>query len=228
MEVIIPYDEMHFTFSSCALFSLTENECVMKEVRRSFMVTAVFTLMLCMVQGVHAQRKLNVTFRPGFNYPVNDLGSTEIKNGGGFEFNFSYGFVSRFAAYAGWGWSSFSPAASDNPVSHYEENGVRFGLQFIQPLSTTSQLNLHLNAGGVGHHIESEDAEGEIIDDSGHGLGWEVEAALSFPLNKRWQIVPGIRYHSLSRNITTAGVLESVDLNYISLGVGVSWMLAGY
>ena len=194
----------------------------MKTVIKSILITST---VLMLVQYAQAQGKLNATFRPSANFPVNDLGTTELKNGGGFGVNFSYRFMSQFSGYAGWCWDRFSPAQSDNTVAHFEETGYRFGLQFIQPLSVESKLNLHLGAGGVGHHIEAESEDGDIIDDSGHGLGWEVEVGLSFPISKRWQIVPDIRYHSLSREMMTGTTEESVDLNYISVGVGVSWTI---
>lgn len=197
----------------------------MKKVMRMILVATMLIMALFMAQVAKAQGKLNVTFRPSANFPVKDLGPTELKNGGGYEFNFSYRFISPLSVYAGWGWSSFSPKESGNGVSHYEENGTRFGLQFIHPVREGSKINMHLSAGGVGHHIESENEDGDVIDDSGHGVGWEAEVGLSIPLNKRWQIVPGIRYHSLSRKMMIGTTQEEVDLNYISIGVGVSWTL---
>jgi hypothetical protein len=182
---------------------------------------------LLMIQFADAQGKLNATFRPSFNFPVKDLDSTTLKEGGGFEVTISYRFIPRLAAYAGWGRNTFKPGGSNNSVAHFGETGYRFGLQFIQPLSSESKLNILLSAGGVVNHIETENDAGDIIDDTGHGLGWEAEAALSVPLNKRWQIIPGIRYHALSRDKTNGAVTESVDLNYVSVGVGVSWTLVG-
>ena len=200
----------------------------MKQVKYSITVTIVITMTVLMVQLTQAQGQLNVTFRPSFNFPVKDLGSTELKKGGGFEATVSYRFIPRVAAYAGWGWNTFDPKQSENSVAHFEETGYRFGLQFIHPLSTESKLNILLSAGGVGNHIETENDQGDIIDDTGHGLGWEVDVALSIPLNDRWQVVPGVRYHALSRETMIGTVKESVDLNYISVGVGVSWTLAGH
>ena len=147
---------------------------------------------------------------------------------GGFEATISYRFIPRLAAYAGWGWNTFGPQQSDNSVAHFEETGYRFGLQFIQPLNTESKLNILLSAGGVGNHIETENEQGDIVNDTGHGLGWEIDAALSIPLNDRWQIIPGIRYHALSREMTNGTVKESVELNYLSVGIGVSWTLVGH
>jgi hypothetical protein len=201
----------------------------MKQVKNSMIFTiAVMMMSMVIVQLTQAQGQLNVTFRPTFSFPVKDLGATELKKGGGFEATVSYRFIPRLAAYAGWGWNTFRPEQSDNSIEHFEETGYRFGLQFIHPLNTESKLNILLSAGGVGNHIETENEQGDIIYDTGHGLGWEVDAALSIPLNDRWQIVPGIRYHALSREMTNGTAKESVDLNYISVGVGVSWTLVGH
>ena len=79
-----------------------------------------------------------------------------------------------------------------------------------------------LSAGGINNHIETENGEGDIVNDTGHGMGWEVDAGLGIPVGKRWQLIPGIRYHSLSREMKSGTVSEPVDLNYLSVGVGVS------
>ena len=200
----------------------------MKQVKNSMVFAIALLTTMVIVQSTQAQGQLNVTFRPSFNFPVKDLGSTELKKGGGFEATISYRFIPRLAAYAGWGWNTFGPQQSDNSVAHFEETGYRFGLQVIQPLNTESKLNILLSAGGVGNHIETENEQGDIVNDTGHGLGWEIDAALSIPLNDRWQIIPGIRYHALSREMTNGTVKESVELNYLSVGIGVSWTLVGH
>jgi hypothetical protein len=183
-----------------------------------------FVIMLSGVYQMHAQGKFNVGFRPSFSFPTTDLGTTKLNRGGGFEATFSYRFVPSFAAYAGWGWNTFKPNESAT-VAHFEETGYRFGVQYIQPFGAESKLKVLLSTGAVVNHIETENDEGDIIDDSGHGMGWEVDAGLSIPLSDSWQIVPGIRYHALPREISYDGNVQSVDLNYVSIGVTVSWTL---
>jgi hypothetical protein len=148
------------------------------------MFTRVVTMALLMVQFAHAQGQLNATFRPGFNFPVRDFDSTTLKKGSGFEVTITYCFIPRLAAYAGWGRNAFNPEKSNNSVAHVEETGYRFGLQFIQPLSSKSILNFLLSAGGILKHIRTESDAGDRVADTGHGLGWEAGAALSIPLNK--------------------------------------------
>jgi hypothetical protein len=147
--------------------------------------------------------------------------------GGGFEATFSYQFIEGFTMYGGWGWNSFQSEAGQESFAHVEETGYRFGIQRIQPLSTTSKLNFLISAGAVWNHLEAENDDGDIIDDSGHGIGWEADLGISIPLSEKWQIVPGVRYHSLSRELITVtnGAPQPVDLSYMAIVVAVSWTL---
>jgi hypothetical protein len=196
----------------------------MKSITFSSRGILMAAFMLSSVYEMNAQGKFNVGFRPSFSFPTVDLGTSKLNRGGGFEATFSYRFVPSFAGYAGWGWSTFKPKESAT-VAHFEETGFRFGIQFIQPFGAESKLKVLLSAGGVVNHIETENNEGDIMDDSAHGMGWEVDAGLSIPLSDSWQIVPGIRYHALPSEISYDGNVESVDLNYLSIGVTVSWTL---
>ena len=102
----------------------------------TFIIAIAATFLTAM--EARAQRQLNASFRTGFNMPVNDLGSAELKNGGGFDATISYRFFPRVAIYAGWGWNSFSPTQTMANAAHFEETGYRFGLQFNQPLGAGS------------------------------------------------------------------------------------------
>ena len=185
-------------------------------------------MMVFMSASMNDQGLLTVAFRPSSSVPLKDLGTTNLKKGGGFEATVSYQFIQGFSVYGGWGWNIFSAEEELATFDHFEETGYRFGIQRIQPLSKESKLNFLLSAGGVLNHIESENDEGDIIDDSGHGIGWEGDLGISIPLSDKWQIVPGVRYHWLSRELVADGVSQSVDLNYISIGVSVSWTLVQY
>lgn len=187
-------------------------------------------LLLMVMSSMNGQGQglLNVAFRPSSSTPLKDFGTTNLKKGGGFEANISYQFYQGFTIYGGWGWNIFLPEGDSAPFDHFEETGYRFGVQRIQPLSKESKLNFLISGGAVLNHIETEDDDGEIIDDSGHGIGWEADIGISIPLNEKWQIVPGVRYHALSREVVTDGIAESVDLDYIAIGVSVSWTLVQF
>ena len=82
-----------------------------------------------------------------------------------------------------------------------------------------------VGGGGIYNHIETENEAGDIIDDTGHGLGWQVETGLVIPVghHNRWQLIPAVRYRALSREIDIEGTKTAADLTYFSVGMGVSW-----
>lgn len=183
-------------------------------------------LLIIMIASIDARTQglLNVAFRPSHSVPLKDLGTTSLKKGGGFEVDLSYQFVDGFTVYGGWGWNLFVPEDDAASFDRLEETGYRVGIQRIQPLSKRSKLSFLFGAGVVLNHIEIEDND-DIIDDTGHGVGWEGEVGLSIPLNESWQIVPGVRYHALSREMMSDGIYTPVDLNYVAIGVAVTWTL---
>jgi opacity protein-like surface antigen len=80
-----------------------------------------------------------------------------------------------------------------------------------------------IKGGGTYNHIETENSAGDIINDTGHGLGWQLGAGVKIPLSMRVFLTPEVRYRSLSRDIKVGEVSRPVDLNYVSAGVGLSF-----
>lgn len=66
------------------------------------------------------------------------------------------------------------------------------------------------------------DSEVARPEDTAHGLGWESAAGLTFPLNQRLGLTPGVRCRTLSRDITMGGLTRSATLSYVMAGVGLS------
>lgn len=129
----------------------------------------------------------------------------------------------HLAAYTGWGWNRFTSSQSfAGSNMDFEETGYTLGLQFIHPVAS-SKINFVIAAGGIYNHIETENTNGDIISDSGHGWGWQMEAGVSAPLSKRLNLMPTVRYRSLSRDIKVESSSTAVDLNYVSVGAGLSW-----
>ena len=104
----------------------------------------------------------------------------------------------------------------------FEETGYTLGLQFIYPFEK-EKLGYLLEFGGILNHIEVENNNGDIIADSGHGLGWQAGFGLTIPLGERFSLMPAVRYRALSRNIEIGETKTAVDLNYVSGGIGLSW-----
>ena len=173
---------------------------------------------MCFSQNIFAQNRFSFEFRPGVDFATRKVANINLETGFGFEGTFAYRFMPHLGVYAGWSLNRFA-----GPESDFEETGYAYGLQFIHPLGT-SKLNLLARAAVVSNHIEVENSDGEIIADSGHGLGWQVEGGVAIPINERWQFLPSIRYKSLSRDIEIGSVRSAFDLRYLSLGIGASWM----
>lgn len=188
----------------------------MKQIK--IIILSILFLALCTT--LQAQNKWSAEFRPGINFPTEDLGESNIETGFGFEFTVSYRFMEHLHAYAGWGYNTFSIEDSD---VDFDETGYTFGLQFIHPLGTSKDLSYLLRVGAIYNHLELENGDGDLIDDSGHGLGWQIEAGLDYVMGDNWSLRPSLRYRSLSRDLE---VLENqtigVDLNYLSFGLGVT------
>lgn len=183
----------------------------------------VGSFLLLFVTAATAQRKWSFELRPGVNVATKKIGSVNLKTGFGLEGAFAYRFTPNLGAYAGWSWNKFgSKEAFAGSKVDFEETGYLFGLQFIHPIEK-SIVSYMLKGGGIYNHIETENSSGKIINDTGHGLGWQIGGGLTIPLNERWLLTPEIRYRSLSRNINIGDTKTAVDLNYISAGVGLSF-----
>lgn len=167
-----------------------------------------------------AQKKFSFQIRPAINFATTELGGASLKTGFGFEGAFAYKFMPHLAAYAGWSWNKFDAEKSfaGNDVN-FEETGYTFGLQFMHPVANT-QIGYMIKGGGTYNHIETENSDGKIINDTGHGMGWQLGAGVTIPVGYRCVFIPEVRYRSLSRTINIGEVKTPVDLNYISAGLG--------
>jgi opacity protein-like surface antigen len=123
-------------------------------------------------------------------------------------------------AYGGWGWNKFSADqsfAGDNV--DFEETGYIFGLQFLHPIGSGA-MNGFVRAGGLYNHIEIENSAGDITDDTGHGLGFQLAAGVEIPVAKKWSVTPGLKFNFLSRDLNTTSGNRELNLSYDCLRVG--------
>ena len=190
--------------------------------KKLLLSTAVLIMFLLFNQTI-AQDKWSLEFRPGVNYATQDIADADLELGFGTELTIAYRFMPHLAAYAGWSYNNFAVDQSfAGPDASFEETGYTFGFQFIHPIGE-STLSYLVRLGGTYNHIEIENNAGDIIIDSGHGLGWQAEAGLVIPLSEKFSLLPSVRYRSLNRDIEIENVNTSVNLNYLSVGVGLSW-----
>ncbi len=171
-----------------------------------------------------AQYKWSLNLRPAANFATLKLGDATLEKGFGGIGTIAYQFVPQLAIYAGWSWNQFS---TDHLFEYnnidVQETGYRTGLTFTQPFGS-SKFKYLLGGGALYNHIEVENADGTIIDDSGHGWGWQAETGLVFPLGNHFNLAPTVGYQALKRNLNNGNVATSVDLNYVSAGLKLSYL----
>lgn len=190
---------------------------------RNILAAVIGLILILSSQSADAQKKWSFELKPGVNFPTKDLHDAKLKTGFGFEGVLAYRFMPHLAAYAGWSWNKFNADKSfAGNDTDFEETGYSFGLQFVHPFPNSS-ISFLLKAGGTYNHIETENSEGNIVNDTGHGPGWQAGAGVSIPLGNRWSLVPEIRYRSLSRDIKIGNEKIPVDLNYVFAGLGISY-----
>jgi hypothetical protein len=163
-----------------------------------------------------AQERWNLALRGGVNFPTQDLADASLNNGFGFEGTLSYRFLPSLAVVGGWGWNQFSADRSfAGPNVDFEETGYTLGLQYIMPFPN-SNIALVVGGSGIYNHIEIESREGNLISDSEHGLGWQADLGISFPITNWLSFMPGVRYRSLSRDFQINNITTPADLRYFS------------
>lgn len=190
--------------------------------KKLLLTTAALILIMAFNQSI-AQNKWSLNLRPAVNYATQNIADANLKFGLGADLTMAYSFIPHLAAYAGWSWNHF---AVDNsfagPDASFEETGYSFGLQFIHPIGELG-LSYLVKAGLTYNHIEIENNNGDIIIDSGHGLGFQTEAGLVIHLSELFSISPSVRYRSLNRDIKIQNAAASFNLNFLSLGIGLSF-----
>ncbi|PKP48288.1 MAG: opacity protein [Bacteroidetes bacterium HGW-Bacteroidetes-1] len=166
------------------------------------------------------EKRFGFELSTGASWATSKPGDAKLNTGFGFEGIFHYRFMPHTGVYAGWGWNRFG---ADNSFVGtdvcFEETGYVFGLQYEHPIEAMP-LSYYFRAGGLYNHIEIENADGDIIGDTGHGLGFQLAAGIDYALGKNWSITPELKFNYLSGDVEMEGVSTTLNHNYISLRVG--------
>lgn len=192
--------------------------------KRTALMIAGFALIVAAAPAEAQDRRWGVELRGGAAFPTEDIGADDLGTGVSLDATFSYQFTTRVGAYAGWGWAHFNPETSfAGSDIDFEETGYVFGLRFQQPFSEGGPVSGWLRAGGTVVHLELEDDEGDLVADSGHGLGFEAAAGVAIGLGERWSLTPGVRYSLVSREVEIGPTTTDIDLRYLTLDMGLAW-----
>jgi len=184
-------------------------------------VGTITLALLALPASSPAQSRVGFEFRAGAALPTQDLADAELQTGLGFEGTIGYRLMPHLGLYAGWDWHHFNAKQSFAGADlDFETTGYAFGLRFQHPFrGETGGVAYQLRAGGILNHIEVEDHDGDLVVDTGHGLGFEVGAGLAIPM-RGWQLVPGVRYRSLKRDFEIGTTTTPGTLSYLTIDLG--------
>jgi hypothetical protein len=128
------------------------------------------------------EKRFGFELNGGASFATKKMDEASLNTGFGFEGTFHYRFMPHLGVYAGWGWNRFGAdqAFAGNDIC-FEETGYVLGLNFTHPIGT-SKLAYYLRAGALYNHIETENADGDIINDSKHGLGFQNSWRIRYKL----------------------------------------------
>jgi opacity protein-like surface antigen len=194
----------------------------MKEMMKTkVLVLVIFALTVLSAAGQKNENRFSVELNAGGAMSVSKIDGSSLNPGGGFEGLFHYRFMPHLGVYAGWGWNKLS---SDNIFNQndicLEETGYVFGLQFMHPVEYLP-FSYYIRAAGLYNHIEIENADGDIIEDTGHGFGFQLAGGLNFNLGNNWSLNPGVKFNTLSRKADVEEESVKMDYQYIALRIGI-------
>lgn len=191
--------------------------------KKKSLILVVFLGIITMsgvAQEVGSRFSFELAIGPSFT--ISKMAGSSLNTGAGIEGTVHYRFMPHTGIYAGWGWNKHS---SDHSFAgnnaDFEETGYLVGFQFKHPIGIET-LSYYLRAAGLYNHIEIENAEGNIIHDTGHGLGWQLAAGMQVPIGGKWSLTPGVKFSALSRKLNSGSVIEKLNLNDLTLRIGIA------
>jgi hypothetical protein len=188
---------------------------------KGLLTLLLFAVMAGSTFAQENEKRFGFELNTGVSVATQNPGETSLNTGFGFEGIVHYRFMPHLGAYVGWGWNRFGADESfaGNEVD-FEETGYVLGIQFRHPFGN-SPIHYFVRAGGLYNHIEIENSNGEIIHDTGHGLGWQLAGGIDLPLGTNWSFTPGLKFNLLNQDADVEGVRTELNMPYISLRIGL-------
>lgn len=167
------------------------------------------------------EKRFGVEINSEVTIVSSDLNGANLNTGLGFETIFQYRFMPFTSVYAGWGYTHFNAnesfAGSD---IDFEQTGYILGLQLKNSIGE-SPLSYFVRGGLLYSHIETENNDGDIISDTGHGVGFQVAGGLEVALGNNWSLAPSLKFNSLSGETELEGATHKLELRYVSARLGI-------
>lgn len=167
------------------------------------------------------EKRFGIELNGEVSFVASDIAGASLNTGLGFETILQYQFLPFTSVYGGWGYSHFNAGDSfAGPDTDFEQTGYILGLQYKRPVGN-SPVSYFVRAGALYCHIETENNDGVIISDTGHGIGWQVAGGIEVSLGKEWSLAPGLKFNTLSRDIDFEGANYQAELRYVSARIGI-------
>ncbi len=167
------------------------------------------------------EKRFGVELNGDVSFVSSDLAGASLNTGLGFEAILQYRFMPFTSVYGGWGYSHFNSENSfAGADTDFEQTGYILGLQFKHPIGN-SPVSYFVRAGLLYSHIEMENNNGDIISDTGHGVGWQAAAGIEVSLGKNWSLAPGLKYNWLSGETDFEDANYQLDHRYVSARIGI-------
>lgn len=171
--------------------------------------------------GIERGERFSAEVNSGISIATTKLSGITAYPGLNFEGLVHYHLVPQFGIYGGWGWNHFGVGKSFiGTDGSFEETGYILGVQYKQSFRN-SPISGYLRLAGLYNHIETENSDGDIISDTGHGFGYQIGAGVEIPLGEKWSLTPGLKFNHLKKNSKFDGMLKEINHNYISLRIGL-------
>jgi hypothetical protein len=188
---------------------------------KSFLIIMWAILVSATTMAQDNEKRFGVELNSEVSFVASDIAGASLNTGLGFETILQYRFMPFTSVYGGWGYSHFNAGNSfAGPDTDFEQTGYILGLQYKRPIGN-SPVSYFVRAGALYCHIETENNDGVIISDTGHGIGWQVAGGIEVSLGKDWSLAPGLKFNTLSRDIDFEGANYQADLRYVSARIGI-------
>ena len=182
-----------------------------------FFVAVMFATALAQ----EGEKRFGIELNGEVAFVSSDLAGSSLSAGLGFETIFQYRFMKFTSVYGGWGWNHFNANESfAGPDMDFEQTGYILGLQFKRSIKD-SPISYFVRTGLLYSHIEIENNSGDILNDTGHGVGFQVVAGIEVSMGKNWNLAPGIKFNSLSGETELEGVKYQLDHRFVSTRIGI-------
>ncbi len=186
---------------------------------KAFFLMALMVVLQLTGHTQQTEKRFGFELNTGLSIATNKIADASLNPGFGFEGTLHYHFAQHTGLYAGWGWNRFgannSFAGSDICI---EETGYVIGLQYQQ--MRNQSFGYFVRLGMLYNHLEIENNEGDIIHDTGHGPGFQLAGGLVIPLSAKWNLMPGVKFNALKRDLTDEGTTRTLKQNYLQIRVG--------